>query len=91
MANESELCTPWANDHYYLINGVKYAYETIDELDFIWLYDGMGKVWVKDVEAQGYQVIEPKLTRNNVKPQARSKMPSAGSASYYKNKVLEAA
>ena len=84
MANESELCTPWANDHYYLINGVKYAYETHGGLDFIWLYDGMGKVYVNDVKTQGYQVTKPKLDRNNVKPQARSKMPSAGSISYYR-------
>ena len=89
MANENQYCIPWNKDNYYLINGTKYAYETNAGLDFIWLYDGMGKMYVEDVKAQGYQVTKPKIAYTA--SHTRTKMPSAGSASYYKNKVLEAA
>jgi hypothetical protein len=80
-----EMCTPWDASHYYLINGVKYAYEAVAGLDFIWLYDGGGKMFVGDVQAAGYLVTKPKVTRAYVQQQAKTKMPSAGSISYYKD------
>ena len=74
---------PWDASHYYLINGVKYAYETQAGLDFIWLYAGRGKMYVGDLQAYGYQVTKPKSTRAHVTQRCQTKMPSAGSIGYY--------
>ena len=82
-----EICTPWDDNQYYLINGIKYAYETHAGLDFVWLYDGMGKMYIDDVRAAGYLVTKPKVTRAYVQQQAKTKMPSAGSIGYYGRKA----
>ena len=87
MKNVHEVSTPWEAEQYYLINGVRYAYETVAGLDFIWLYDGGGKMFVGEVQAAGYLVTKPKVTRAYVQQQAKTKMPSAGSIGYYGKKA----
>ena len=84
MAIPTDMSIPWSDDQYYVINGVKYAYETHAGLDFIWLYDGMGKIFIGDVRSQGCHVIEPKRKRIGVTQRNQTKAPSAGSISYYK-------
>ena len=78
---------PWDASHYYLINSVKYAYETVAGIDFIWLYNRGGKMSVDELQAYGYQVTKPKLTRAHVTQRCQTKMQSAGSIGYYGKKA----
>ena len=87
MAIPTDMSIPWSDDQYYVINGVKYAYETHAGLDFIWLYDGMGKIFIGDIRSQCHHVIEPKRKRVGFTQCNQTKAPSAGSISYYGRKA----